>query len=83
MDINQTRKILAYKLNPNINDSDKGFVKPLMEVDIDNNLIELTSENFCESGKVFITTAYDHIEQAYKPYELFLIEIGFVAQTYL
>lgn len=76
MDIIQTRKILAYKLNSNINDPDKGFIKPLIEIGIDNNLIELTQENFCDSGKIFITTAYDHIEQAYKSFELFEIEVS-------
>lgn len=65
--------VIAQKLHAKENPL-LGFVKPLFR-EINGEYVALNSENFCQSGRVFITSGYDEIENKYKSHELFKIEV--------
>ena len=73
MERNSTREIIAYKLYAHA-DSIKGYIRPVAEWD-GENFTSLTTENFCASGKVFVTSAYDEIDTKYNDEELFRITV--------
>ena len=66
------RVILAYKLGAKDLDSNMGFVKVLAEY-VDGQYTLLTHDNFCKSGKIFITSYYEEIESKFNDFELFRI----------
>lgn len=73
MERNSSREIIAYKLYAHA-DSIKGYIRPVAEWD-GKNFISLTNENFCASGKVFVTSAYDELDSKYNKDELFKITV--------
>lgn len=73
MERNSSREIIAYKLYAHA-DSIKGYIRPVAEWD-GENFTELTTENFCASGKVFVTSAYDELDAKYNDKELFKITV--------
>lgn len=68
-----SREIIVYKLYAQ-NDSTKGYLRAVAEKQNDT-LIALNSENFCPSEKIFVTSAYDEIDQKYQKFELFKITV--------
>lgn len=73
MERNSSREIIAYKLYAHA-DSIKGYVRPVAEWD-GEKFIALTTENFCASGKVFVTSAYDELDTKFDHNELFRITV--------
>ena len=73
MERNSSREIIAYKLYAHA-DSIKGYIRPVAEWD-GQNFTTLTTENFCASGKVFVTSAYDELDTKYNDHELFKITV--------
>ena len=73
MERNSSREIIAYKLYAHA-DSIKGYIRPVAEWD-GEKFISLTNENFCASGKVFVTSAYDELDSKYNKDELFKITV--------
>lgn len=73
MERTNSREIIAYKLYAHA-DSIKGYIRPVAEWD-GENFVALTSENFCPSGKVFVTSAYDELDSKYSESELFKITV--------
>lgn len=66
--------VIAFKLFPKENPT-HGTIKPLFIID-NNNLIEVTSENFCATGKVFVAQNYDEIDAKFEDQELFKISVS-------
>lgn len=73
MEKNSSREIIAYKLYAHA-DLIKGYIRPVAEWD-GKDFIPLTTENFCLSGKVFVTSAYDELDSKYGERELFKITV--------
>lgn len=69
---NLSREIIVYKLNPQFSNSNLGYLRAVMEK-TDNDYIPLDAENFCPSGKVFVTTEYEDLDRKFKEFELFKI----------
>ena len=67
---NLSREIIVYKLNPQFSNSNLGYLRAVMEK-TDNDYIPLDAENFCPSGKVFVTTEYEDLDRKFKEFELF------------
>lgn len=67
------RKILAYKLYQNSNPS-LGSIRPIAEI-INGKFEVITTENFCASGKVFITSHFDDIATKFENGEIFKISV--------
>ena len=68
------RIILAYKKNSTYSNHSRGYVRAVAEL-VDDDFIALDSSNFCDTGKVFIHSAYDEIESKFEANELFLIAV--------
>lgn len=73
MEKNSSREIIAYKLSAHA-DLIKGYIRPVAEWD-GKRFIDLTNENFCPSGKIFVTSAYDELDSKYNDHELFKITV--------
>lgn len=69
-----SREIVAYKIYAQ-NDSTKGYLRAVMEKQNDE-YVALDAVNFCPSEKVFVTTAYDEIDEKYQEFELFKVTIS-------
>lgn len=73
MEKNSSREIIAYKLYAHA-DLIKGYIRPVAEWN-GEKFIPLTNENFCPSGKVFVTSAYDELDSKYDDRELFKVTV--------
>ena len=65
----EERIILAFKLHSKVN-PDQGNIRPVAEI-IDGQLSELTQNNFCRTGRVFVTTGYQNIEDKFREGQIF------------
>lgn len=65
----EERIILAFKLHSKVN-PDQGNIRPVAEI-IDGQLSELTANNFCRTGRVFVTTGYQNIEDKFREGQIF------------
>lgn len=71
---NLSREIIVYKLNPQFSNSNLGYLRAVMEK-TEEDYIPLNSDNFCSSGKVFVTTDYEHIDSKFGDFELFKVTV--------
>jgi hypothetical protein len=71
---NINREIIVYKLYPQ-NNSGRGYLRAVAESN-GKQYIALNSENFCITGKVFVTSDYDKIDDNYRNGQLFKITIS-------
>lgn len=76
MQSKETRTIIAHTLEAQNNSGGiLGFVKPIAEI-IDDKLIEINKQNFCQTMKVFIIGGYDNLERSYPDGMLFKLTIN-------
>ena len=69
------RVVLAYTLHANASNPSFGMVKPVAEI-VDDQLVPITPDGFCQSMKVFITAHYDELEKRFPEHQLFKLAIN-------
>ena len=69
-----SREIIVYKLYAQQNKPNLGYLRAVAEKDGDS-YVALNGENFCPSGKVFVTGEYEEIDGKYDEYQLFKVAI--------
>ena len=73
-ELSESRTVLAHLLHSK-NDGTMGFVRPLAEFDGDD-LLPVTSSNFCQTGRIFITSGYEELENKYPLPRLFRLQVS-------
>lgn len=71
---NVLREIIVYKLDAQQNNPTLGYLRPVAEK-IDDEYIPLNENNFCPSGKIFVTNGYEDIDARYSKFELFKVAV--------
>lgn len=71
---NFSKEIVVYKLYAQLNKPTLGYLRAVAEKQGDS-YIALNAENFCASGKVFVTRDYEEIDSKYKDFELFKVTV--------
>lgn len=69
-----TREIVVYKLAAQHSNPNLGYLRAVAEK-IENSYIPLNSENFCSSGKVFVTHGYEDIDGRYSDFQIFKVTV--------
>lgn len=69
-----SKEIIVYKLGSQQSNLTLGFLRAVAEK-VGDSYIPLNSNNFCPSGKVFVTHGYEEIDARYKDYELFKVMV--------
>lgn len=70
----QTRKFLARNDYEKMGSNGKhGFVRPLAEI-INNELVPVSPDTFCQTMQIFITANYDQLEKKFGGSQAYLIE---------
>ncbi len=70
----ENRVIIAQALNSTAQNSSLGYVKPVAEI-IEGKLVQIDMDEFCKSGKVFITKGYSSLEEKYSHNQIFKLTI--------
>lgn len=69
-----SREIIVYKLYAQQNKPNLGYLRAVAEKD-GESYVALDSENFCPSGKVFVTGEYEEIDSKYDDFQLFKVTL--------
>lgn len=70
----ENRLIVAHALYSTTQNSSLGYVKPIGEI-IEGKLVQIDMDEFCKSGKVFITKGYSSLEEKYSHNQIFKLTI--------
>lgn len=71
---NLSKEIIVYKLQAQQNKPTLGYLRAVAAKNHDS-YISLGSENFCPSGKVFVTRDYEEIDNKFRDFELFKVTV--------
>lgn len=69
-----SKEIIVYKIGSQPNKPTLGYLRAVAEKEGDS-YISLNAENFCPSGKVFVTRDYEKIDENYEDFQLFKANI--------